>query len=281
MQNKLLATVYRKFFTLLKLIKKNFYRKKIFYFSKNDIFHNCHFKNSELNFNINYDKLKNCKSVRIDIGLSNEAPTSALWLNNCNNIFVCGIEANKYCVEYIKREGIYHSYLKIKHYNHKHFHLIHGAVSDVVAPTFLNFYSAKSEGTSSLLPPTNNFFNKGESILETYKVLTFPLKILTNQLLQHFPYIEAIKVDTQGSDLNVIKSLSENLKKVIFVVIETDTLNCYKSAPRVAEIDKYFKKFDFKIIGKVGIDFIYFNTRYKNLRNKIKFSYENFTNFNN
>jgi hypothetical protein len=47
------------------------------------------------------------KKIRFDIGLSYCAPNSTIWLDNDNETFVIGIEANKYAVERIKKNGYY------------------------------------------------------------------------------------------------------------------------------------------------------------------------------
>ena len=80
---------------------------------------------------------------------------------------------------------------------------------------------------------------------EVSKVPCIPLRLILEQLLQHFDFIEVIKIDTQGKDLDVLKSAGDLIRKAKAVVAEVDGYH-YMGAPERGEIFRYLEFHGFK-----------------------------------
>lgn len=148
---------------------------------------------------------KDCTHVKIDIGLSYNAPHSSKWIQNEPNLFVIGVDPNPNAIK------------SVKELNLPRFQLLEFAIDSKTRSS--EFFITKHDtGCSSLFKPTS-FEIKEKTIVKC---------ITLKELLDDFPwdrfeYIEFIKVDTQGSDLNVLKSAENYLKdKVVFVAAEGD-----------------------------------------------------------
>ncbi len=157
------------------------------------------------------------KNIKLDVGLSYSAPNSELWLRKLKNRIVFGFEPNKECVEHIiEGKGNPHNQTNIyinKERIGKDFFLIPYAIDDCDM-CYKKFYSTSNDlGCSSLYKPTNF------KIKDTYDVLCMRLRDFLDKL-QNLNFIEHIKVDAQGNDLRVLKSMGNYLDKTIFVTIE-------------------------------------------------------------
>jgi FkbM family methyltransferase len=74
--------------------------------------------------------------------------------------------------------------------------------------------------------------------VETVRLDTF----MSNNFIPHIDYL---KIDTQGYDLNVVKSLGDMINKVKIIELETQIKPLYKNSPTKEEIINYmtFNKF--------------------------------------
>lgn len=218
------------------------------------------------------------KKVRFDIGLSYCAPNSAIWLNNdTENTFVIGIEPNKFACETIKKNGLIEStqnkYIK---YPHPNFLLLEIALDNVKEKTKKNFYHMGGDvGVSSLLKPTKNLKYPIQEISEV-NVYSFS-EILSKIDWDRFEYVELVKIDTQGKDLDILKSAEEYLNKIVYINCEINTFQYYENNPKPQEFDDFFEKNGFIKIknnsfvdGEV-VDATYFNKRYSDLGEKINY----------
>ena len=166
------------------------------------------------------------KKIRFDIGLSYCAPNSALWLNN-DDVFVIGVEANKFCIETIKTKGLYCQQKGVKiTYPNENFMLINCALDDVEDVVMKKFYHMEGDpGTSSLLDPTKNL---RYGVKEVSDVVTIPFSYLLDKLsFENFDYIEMVKIDTQGKDLDIIKSAKGFLENIVYLNAEINTFEYY------------------------------------------------------
>jgi FkbM family methyltransferase len=117
------------------------------------------------------------------------------------------------------------------------------------------------------------------NITETKKVITRPLKniIEENNLKQDIIHI--LKIDAQGNDLNVVKSLGNYLNNVMFIVIETNSdtsTPLYKNSTHFTEDYEYLKLHNFELITKEillrdDLDCLYYN---KNLITNFDFNWD-------
>ena len=202
---------------LLDLLNKyNYYEKSMV--EEEKLFYPKYFK-----FNIP----SNCNHVKLDIGLSYNAPQSQSWLSKEPNLMVFGFEPNPESVKCIQDGNIqkrHHSrrQLEQKFINERRFHLIPVALSNVEKKEETNFYVNSNDcGTSSLYEHDEKYLGPIEKII---KVPVLSLKMFFDEFpWDRFEYIDYIKIDTQGSDLNILKGAGNYLReRVVFVTAEPD-----------------------------------------------------------
>jgi len=159
----------------------------------------------------------NKKRIKIDIGLSDNVPHTLIWFENDNindDLYVFGFEPNIYNVQNILNKNI----------NNNHFALINVALSNVKEMKEMDFYCTNNDpGTSSLYCP-NNYLN--DKIKDIIKVPVYSLKHFFDIFdWNRFPYIEYIKIDAQGSDLDILIGAEDYLKnKVVYITAEPESL---------------------------------------------------------
>jgi hypothetical protein len=215
------------------------------------------------------------KHIRLDIGLSHCAPNSAVWLSRNPNTFVIGIEANKYAVEHIKTYGI-RSDLEGTAFETipSNYMLLNIALDNVTKKTKKPFYHMSHDvGVSSLLKPTERL---DDSIKELSDVDVYPLSDILDKIdWDRFEYIDMIKIDTQGKDLDIIKSAGKHLDKVVYLNCEINTFGCYEDSPNPEEYDLYLfskgfeKVSDNSLQGEIVVDRTYINKKFIHLKNEI------------
>jgi FkbM family methyltransferase len=164
------------------------------------------------------DKIKlpnNFTQVKIDIGLSHNAPNSEVWLNrNPNSLIVFGFEPNPKALNilrgYLKRDEKFEYVLSLDKLNNNFF-LIPLALGNENKSS--NFYSVTSIdcGVSSLYKPTQWDYTQFQ--VPQFKLDTFLELFPFNQI----PYISHIKIDAQGHDWNIIKGMVNHLNKIAYI----------------------------------------------------------------
>ena len=174
----------------------------------------------------------NIKHIKIDVGLSFDAPHSQNWIDNDteNNTIVIGFEANPFWNDYIlqpiKNNNFkdFHTYtIPLKYENvYKSFFLVPIALGNVDTPTFMEFYVPNhSEGCCSLLKPNNKTI-LGD-IVKTHIVPVYTLSNFLDYInFDKIEYIDYLKIDVQGYDINVLKGVGEYIKKFVYVTIEPE-----------------------------------------------------------
>lgn len=185
------------------------------------------------------------KHVKLDIGLSYNAPISQCWLSCDNDLIVFGFEPNPDSVKEIKKGAIkrepYHGKPLDTKYLNSSFFLIPCALG-LSPKQMITFYVTKKDvGCSSIYEP-NSF--------EVENVISVPIYPLTD-FFEIFPFdihpvIEYIKIDAQGSDLDIVKSAGGYLKDhVVYITIESEN-NQYKNTNNSEiEIDRYMHSIGF------------------------------------
>lgn len=182
------------------------------------------------------------KRVKIDVGLSDGAPQSAKWLEQeANDLLVFGFEPNHANAQNIRtRNSDWATTLHPKHINHK-FYLIECALADVEEMQLQNFYhTAADPGCSSLLQP------KEFEVAEVVTVQTWSL----NHFLKYFPfhqipYIDFVKTDCQGSDIEVLRGCSQFLNKIAVYTCEADDTRYHSSKNTLEALTQEFKRHRF------------------------------------
>lgn len=231
-------------------------------------------KQEKINFNI----AENIKSIRFDIGLSYCAPNSAVWLTQePEKLHVIGVEPNPECINNIKQNGLYCVQKGIKPFHSKNFQLIECALDNVEEPQVQQFYcTARDPGTSSLLKPTLHLGNPVKSITEV--TTTSFYNLLQSIDYNRFEYVELVKIDTQGKDLDIIKSAGEYLDKIVFLNCEVNTFNHYEGNFKPDEINQFLQSKNFiklhdnSYVANQVVDSTYINKKFLDLKDKIDYT---------
>lgn len=212
-------------------------------------------------------KIISGKKLRLDIGTSISAPVTRYWFERMNDIFVIGVEPNPDCYDKPNLwQGRTWSILK-EFQNHpqkeNYYHIIGACdnVNEIVEKEFFLF--KENVGCSSLLKPKSN-----KKLDKITKVETFPMHFLLDKV--DYQLIEIVKIDTQGNDLNVIKSFKHHIHNVCYLDVEDDCTSEYEGASNRNEIVNYINGLGFSMYNEHGG-----NLRFKNIKLKIP---ENFNN---
>lgn len=228
-----------------------------------------------------FDIPAHIKNIRFDIGLSWCAPNSGMWLKNDSSIFVIGVEANKYAAESIKQHGFLiqqENNLQIPFNTQaNNYALLNVALDNVENLTKKPFYHMKGDvGVSSLLKPTEAL---GYNVLELDDVDVLSLSMLMDKIdWDRFEYIELVKIDTQGKDLDIIKSAKNYLDKIVFLNCEINTFNHYENNVAPDEYHTYLESMGFEkvldnsVVNGEVVDVTYINKKYIHLKDKINYS---------
>ena len=155
----------------------------------------------------------NIKNIKLDIGLSYNAPMSQIWLNKEPNVFVFGFEPN---IESVSNISSNYDYDK------ERFLILPFALQNVNEPCKMSYYKTKIDpGTSSLFKPTDP--RLGDYTVEQ-NISVYSLKHFFDLFpWDRFEYIDYIKIDAQGSDFDIIKSAGNYLtEKVVYITAEPE-----------------------------------------------------------
>jgi FkbM family methyltransferase len=184
------------------------------------------------------------KSVKIDVGLSVNAPQSSIWLKRDGRLFVFGFEPLLDNINRIRMGNSKWPENLDPVLIGQRIVIVPCALSSKVNLEGSDFFVTKNDpGCSSLLAPLG---------MEVLKVESVPVITLDSFLdffpFERFPFIEHVKLDCQGTDFEVIKGTERHLDKIMFVTLEIDTLHYIGSTQSKAQINKYFKDRGFVLI---------------------------------
>jgi len=206
------------------------------------------------------------KHIKIDIGLSYNAPMSRYWLSYEDDLVVFGFEPYIESVRSVRQLATTQGkhWDKVlqplsKKYLREHFFIIPCALG-TSSEWLVDFYVTKKDcGCSSIYEPTT---------FEIAKKIQVPIVSLED-FFQFFPFethpvIEYIKVDAQGSDLDIIKSAGDYLKDhVIYVTIEPENDEYKNTHNSAIEIEEYMIHMGFtRYRSGFTTDPTYLNTRF-------------------
>lgn len=190
-------------------------------------------KDLDIDFDHITKKLKSGLRLRIDVGLSCDMGRSKRWINFLDDVFVIGFEPHPENCSNLKN-------ILTNTRGGDRFYLIESAVDNVKRPTKKEFYGfgwnvwPNNPGCSSLHKPKGRFENSVENI---YNVDVISLEYILDRI--KYDVVEVLKTDTQGNDLNVIKSLGDHLKNVVFIDSEYDESDDYENANTGEKLDKF------------------------------------------
>jgi len=189
---------------------------------------------------------ENINHIKIDIGLSYSAPISQYWLQQESDLIVFGFEPNPNSVASIrngaiKRHPSHGVTLDPKHVN-VDFFLIPCALG-LSKAKMVKFYITKEDcGCSSLYEP---------SYFEVENIIDVPVFSLSD-FFDIFPFnthpiVEYIKIDAQGSDLDIVKSAGSYLKDhVIYITIECENTYYKNTMNSEHDVESYMNQIGFQ-----------------------------------
>ena len=219
-----------------------------------------------------------CKRVKLDVGLSNNAPHAEIWLEDSDDTCVYGFEPNPYNIQYMKNFTEDQKYqiiqLDPKRIN-KNLFIIETALSDG-EPRDTTFYCTKGDpGTSSMYEP----LRQNEEVFKVKDVINVPV-ITLKHFFDVFPwdkvsYIEQLKVDAQSADFDIIRGCGDYLsERIVYLDVEISTSNQYKHYENPQEFHNYIVNSGFEIIS-LGGNCSYYNKRYSNIKDTINYKFLN------
>jgi FkbM family methyltransferase len=109
---------------------------------------------------------------------------------------------------------------------------------------------------------------------EIYDIIEVETKRLDTFLIQNkITHIDFLKIDTQGSDLSVVKSLGESIRKVDLIELEVQNISLYKNSPSKEETVEYLNSKGFKLIEEIwnAEDLVGFEQRLSFRRDSIRY----------
>lgn len=212
----------------------------------------------------------NIKHIKIDVGLGEYNINSVNWLKYEKDLFVIMFDPNGMNTNPVTRA--IHKIEQDDTMNESNMvHVIPVALANLEQPTNLTFYKMqKDTGTSSLFQPIDR--NLGP-IQTTEIVPAYSLKHFFDIFPWHrFDYIEYIKIDAQGADLDIIKSAGSYLsEKVVFITAEPESnqyMNCGHNTP--SNMEEYLTSQNFtRIYHPRTRDPTFINNKFVHLKDNI------------
>lgn len=173
-----------------------------------------------------FDIPNHCNKLYIDVGISSEAIQTSNWLTNVDTAFSIGFEPSPEAYNRVLNEETCDHRRLVKK-NFPRFRLEKYALSNVLSPTKATFYRPGIDvGCSSLLKPADVTNPPFKGIKESYEVDVISLEWYFRQnpwILERFKRIEYMKIDAQGSDLNILKGSGQFIKdNIVWVTAEGD-----------------------------------------------------------
>lgn len=239
----------------------------------------------------------NIKHVKIDVGLSYYAPMSQNWLKHNGlhieegkeegNLLVFGFEPNPKSIDRIKdpendnenktkehgaaptSSGAPKSAaLEHKYIQNNQFYVLPIALGN--ENKLIDFYVTMDAGCSSIYRPKEILLKKVDHVIKTnmFKLKEFLVYFPWDQ----FEYIEYLKIDAQGSDLDIVKGLEDYIYKFVYITLEPEDIVTYYGSENNSRtnIDEYMASKNFiKVKHYNTCDPTFINSKYKHLLENI------------
>ena len=187
-----------------------------------------------------------CRSVRLDVGLSVNAPQSSVWISRDATLHVFGFEPVSENRKTIFRGDAPWPVNLNPELIGKRMNIIPCALMEKSINEGLDiFVTKKDPGCSSLLKP------KSFEIDYTERVEVATL----NEFLEYFPfdavsYISHLKIDVQGADIQVLEGGINFLDRIMSITSEVDTIEYEKTRNSTRALVKLLKPYGFILVKK-------------------------------
>jgi FkbM family methyltransferase len=202
---------------------------------------------SGIEFDGNFIKIPNwCKRVRIDVGLSSNAPQSQKWLEYSDDLIVFAFEPLLSNINSIKSESSsWPVKLNSKLINKKIF-LIPCALGKKRSRSKVPFFVTSNDpGCSSLLKPKKFELDRVEMVSQW--TLSDFLKFIPFELINN-GCIEYLKTDCQGTDADIILGASNYLNNIAVITCEAENGQYFGSSNDLKRIRKILNKYNFTYV---------------------------------
>lgn len=145
--------------------------------------------------------------------------------------------------ENISKDAPVRKELSAKGYNNDYIFLYNEALSDKQSVT--DFYLTKKANCSSLRKPNSKVLSNRKDITN-YRIIQVPTNTLDN-ILGHLPYINYLKLDTQGSEYEILLGASKMLLKTHQIKCETANVETYIGQKTKNKIIDLLKTYNFEV----------------------------------
>ena len=216
------------------------------------------------------DKIKlpvGTKHVKLDVGLSYSAPFSQYWLSREDYLSVFSFEPNPEAVALIrsplnKKKQENHGDVLEQKFIDTRCHIIPVALGKESQEKRDFYITTFDEGCSSFYKPSGELFHIEKKIhVPVFTLYEFFLYFPWETI----PYIEYLKIDAQGADLDILIGAGDFLSKVVFITTEATVGNLYLDVENndVTKVDSYLGDKGFiRIQHPNTSDPTYLNTRF-------------------
>lgn len=212
------------------------------------------------------------KRVKLDIGLSINAPNTEYWLSRENDLYVYGFEPSSHmfrmlCDDNAKTQLQYPQYVYVHPSRIFHtFHPIKCALS-TGEPRKQLFYNTNDVlGTASLYKPTYI------KVTDVEEVVVISLKHFFDLFPWHqIQYIDQVKIDAQGSDFDIIVGAEHYLDRIVYLTVEHHANRAYEKEEDTLKFDPYLQQFNFRCISKNTHNSTYLNQAHEDKIENINF----------
>lgn len=181
---------------------------------------------------------ENMEYLKIDVGLSENAPQSQQWIESDSNTFVFGFEPITLSRKRIESgDSRWPTKLDPKFLGPR-MAIVPCALFSSHIPGGMNFNVTQGDpGCSSLLTPINFKVAYTEHVevwtLEDFVAVVNPIR---------FPIIDHLKIDVQGADFEVIKGIGSAFTRFLSITVEIDTSGYKDTTNDYVQIYRYMHR---------------------------------------
>ena len=114
----------------------------------------------------------------------------------------------------------------------------------------VDFYLTQKGNCSSLREPNDEILHNRKDIT-TYEKIQTPTDTLNN-ILGHLSHIDYLKLDTQGSEYEILLGADEILPRVLNIKCEVEYVEMYKNQKTKNDIVNLLSQHNFKVVGSAN-----------------------------
>lgn len=154
--------------------------------------------------------------IKIDVGLSLDAPHSVEWLKQDPDLIVFGFEPLPLCLDSV--ETMFQATSEMRRLRRR---IVIVPVALGVESMRTRFFECDDPGVSSFHRP-REFSIKNVLEIDSLRLEDFLYEI-ENQLNQKFGFFQHLKTDCQGADIKVLQGAEKYLERVAVITCEADS----------------------------------------------------------